>query len=296
MKENSRTDILLSPFFLLGLITLLLNDFVLKYEYSNALTGKLSDIAGLFIFPFFFAAIVPKYTKFIYGLSIVIFGYWNSSFSEMLIVALNNIDIPIGRTIDSTDFFAFAVLPFSFIHFNTQITKPRISIAAPLKTVIGFISVFSFIATTLPKQEVELDIESNKIYVLEMDKTEFFSKLNAGYGLSDTIELNLIDSLFYLHYYVQDVQAKMFVLANITEQDETTIIKLKEFLTGRITGGFFEGIDENDLKVLEGVKRVEHEGYFQRYFIDQLLHPKKESRSLYYNNKSIYDDIQKRYD
>ena len=44
MKANSRTDILLSPLFLLGLGTLLLNDFVLKYEYSNLLTGKLSDL------------------------------------------------------------------------------------------------------------------------------------------------------------------------------------------------------------------------------------------------------------
>ena len=42
------------PLFLVGLGILLLNDFYLKYAFSNAFTGKLSDVAGLFIFPFFF--------------------------------------------------------------------------------------------------------------------------------------------------------------------------------------------------------------------------------------------------
>ncbi|MFY0598137.1 MAG: hypothetical protein JXR03_00600 [Cyclobacteriaceae bacterium] len=106
MRANSRTDILLTPLFLLGLAILLLNDFVLKYEYSNVLTGKLSDFAGLFIFPIFFSAIFPRYTKVIYGLAILIFGYWNSTMAQGLIGFFNNAGIHIGRTVDPTDFFA----------------------------------------------------------------------------------------------------------------------------------------------------------------------------------------------
>lgn len=296
MKANSRTDILLTPLFLLGLSTLLLNDFVLKYEYPNVLTGKLSDFAGLFIFPIFFSAIYPKNTKFIYGLTIVIFCYWNSELSDGLLTILNNSGINVGRTIDPTDFIAFVVLPFSYFHFKNQIAKPKMSVANPIRMAIGMVAIFSFIATTLPKQEVELAIRSNKSYYLDMNKTEFFAKLQAGYALSDTLELNLVDSLFYLHYYVPDIQADMFVLANITERDDKTVVRLGNFLTGSVTGGLFSGVDEDDIQTLKDVEQTEHEEYFQKYFIDQLLSRKSESRGLYYNNKNIYDELQKRYE
>ncbi|MEO9805258.1 MAG: hypothetical protein ABJF04_18515 [Reichenbachiella sp.] len=296
MKANSRTDILLTPLFLLGLSTLLLNDFVLKYEYSNVLTGKLSDFAGLFIFPIFFSVIFPKYTKVIYGLTIVIFGYWNSSLSHGLITILNNSGIHIGRTIDPTDFLAFVVLPFSYFHFKNQIVQPKMSVGTPIRIAIGMASIFSFIATTLPKQEVELDIRSNKTYSVGMNKTEFFGKLQASYGLSDTLELNLVDSLFYLHYYVQDIRTDMFVLAKIIELDSKTIIQLDSFLTGAVTGGLLSGVDGDDIQSLEGVKKSEHEAYFQKYFIDQLLSETTVSRTIYYDNKNIYDELIKRYE
>lgn len=46
LKPRLLTDKL----FLLGLIILLTNDFIFKYEASGLITGKLSDISGLFIF------------------------------------------------------------------------------------------------------------------------------------------------------------------------------------------------------------------------------------------------------
>lgn len=161
MRSNSRTDILLTPLFLLGLAILLLNDFILKYEYSNVLTGKLSDIAGLFIFPIFFSAIFPRNNKVVYALTILIFGYWNTTLAQGLIDFFNNIGVHIGRIVDPTDFFALAVLPFSYIHFKKLIAKPRLSIITPIRIAISSIAIFSFIATTLPKQEVELGIHSS---------------------------------------------------------------------------------------------------------------------------------------
>lgn len=55
--QKRNFSILVSPGFLLCLCLLLLNDFILKSEFHNALTGKLSDFAGLFIFPLFFSAL-----------------------------------------------------------------------------------------------------------------------------------------------------------------------------------------------------------------------------------------------
>lgn len=122
-----------------------------------------------------------------------------------------------------------------------------------------------------------------------MNKREFFSGLQAG-GLSDTIELNLTDSLFYLHYYVQDIRAEMFVLANIIEQNDKTIIRLDSFLTGSVTGGLIYGIDEDVLTTLDDVVLSQHEEYFQKYFIDQFLNGTTGSGRLYYYNKNIYDE------
>jgi len=56
---NKLQQICTIPFVIcLGL--LLLNDFYLKFEYHNWLTGKLSDFCGLFIFPVFWSAIFFK--------------------------------------------------------------------------------------------------------------------------------------------------------------------------------------------------------------------------------------------
>lgn len=295
IRANSRIDILSSPPFLIGLTVLLLNDLILKYEFTNTLTGKLSDFAGLFIFPLFFSAIFPKYTKAIYGLTIAIFGYWNTSLSQGLIDYFNYSGIHIGRTIDPTDFLAFAILPISYNHFKRLIVKPAIEIYAPLRIAITSITIFSFFATTLPKQSVELGIYSKKTYTLDMSKTALFEKLSPEYSLSDTIELNLVDSLFYLYYYVPDVRADMFVLANITEQNKNTTIRLDSILTGSITGGLISGIDDDDLRTVENIDRSQHEEYFQKYFVDQVRSPISKPSGLFYNNKNIYDEIQIRY-
>jgi len=38
-----RKDLILNSYFVIGLTVLILNDFYLKYEYGNFVTGKLSD-------------------------------------------------------------------------------------------------------------------------------------------------------------------------------------------------------------------------------------------------------------
>jgi hypothetical protein len=50
-----RKELIFNPYFIGGLSILILNDWYLKQEYANYLTGKLSDFAGLLIFPLFIA-------------------------------------------------------------------------------------------------------------------------------------------------------------------------------------------------------------------------------------------------
>ncbi|MDX1959557.1 MAG: hypothetical protein SFU98_13345 [Leptospiraceae bacterium] len=51
-------QILSKPFSIFCMFAWLLNDSIFKYKYHNLITGKLSDIVGLYIFPFFISGIL----------------------------------------------------------------------------------------------------------------------------------------------------------------------------------------------------------------------------------------------
>ncbi len=100
--------------FLLGLSLLLFNDFYLKAQFHNAVTGKLSDFAGLFIFPLFFVALCPRLSRFIYIATALFFVFWKSALSQPLIDAWNAIAFfLLWRVVDYTDLSALLALPLS---------------------------------------------------------------------------------------------------------------------------------------------------------------------------------------
>ncbi len=66
-EQGTRGDFLLSPVFLISLLLLLLNDFVLKPSYPSALSGILSDLAGMVFFPIFFVALAEFLSALIPG-------------------------------------------------------------------------------------------------------------------------------------------------------------------------------------------------------------------------------------
>src|SRR5690554_746463 len=143
--------------FLASIFLLLLNDLFLKFEYHNYLTGKLSDFAGLFAFPYFFSSFFPKKIKPIYIFSGILFVFWKSEFSQPIFdFALSN-GIGINRTVDYSDFFALTILPISYKYWNSnsqQFFEPK----KALKPIIIGISCISFIATTLPENFIEIGI------------------------------------------------------------------------------------------------------------------------------------------
>ena len=48
---NRPGDLLLSPWALVSVAVIFVNDHVLKGAFGNTMTGKLSDVAGVFLFP-----------------------------------------------------------------------------------------------------------------------------------------------------------------------------------------------------------------------------------------------------
>jgi uncharacterized protein YqcC (DUF446 family) len=169
---NNPLKIFLSPFFIFSLFLLLLNDFFLKQQFHNFLTGKLSDFAGLFVFPLFFAAFFPKRKSAIYISTAIFFIFWKSPLSQSLIDFWNSvIYFKIWRVVDYTDLLALSVLPLSYFYFETQTQKQKtFSISFAKRAFASFIvllSVFAFTATTLVKDR---SISLEREYNINLDK------------------------------------------------------------------------------------------------------------------------------
>ena len=114
--KSAKASLLLHPVFIISLILLFLNDFYWKYEYGNWLTGKLSDVAGLIIFPIFLSELFRKFSRFtIIIFAAFFFAWWKSPLSQFVIDFFNqSLQVAIHRTVDYTDLFAMLIFPFVF--------------------------------------------------------------------------------------------------------------------------------------------------------------------------------------
>jgi hypothetical protein len=150
MKTKPQT-ILLHPVFLLGLALLLINDFYLKYEFHNWITGKLSDFAGLLALAIFLRAFFPgRNWQILAGIGIF-FIWWKSPLSDGLIRYLDrNLGIPATRVVDYTDFLALLILPLAVA---IQPVRYRFN---NLRRVASFtvclFALFAFTATSLSRR------------------------------------------------------------------------------------------------------------------------------------------------
>lgn len=145
----NRLKNLLSPPFIFCLALLILNDFLLKATFHNVLTGKLSDLCGLFIFPIFWSAIFPKIKSWVFILSGVLFIFWKSEYASGLIESMNTV-FPIERTVDPTDLLALPVLLLGWLYLKgrTQLVISNSLLARLGTSFIGLATIFSFCATS----------------------------------------------------------------------------------------------------------------------------------------------------
>lgn len=148
MSERN-LNVLASPGFLAGLSLLLVNDFVLKQQFHNGLTGKLSDFAGLFVFPLFCAAFCPRLRPHVYALTAASFVFWKSASSQPVIDAWNSLRLfHVGRTIDPGDLCALLSLPASYAYGRSL---PKSYSPRPVVCSIALVSLFAFTATQFSK-------------------------------------------------------------------------------------------------------------------------------------------------
>lgn len=185
MKKQHKTFFTLIPNiklltslgFLLGLLTLLLNDFILKEVYGNWFTGKLSDFAGLFVFSLFWTAGFPKYKNKIFIFTAMAFAYWKSIYSQNLINSWNNSGLfTIYRTVDYTDLLALTVLPLAY-HMETVKDKIRTIQITPFIPLI--ICIFAFVATSRPKSNTSFEDNTAIYHIKHYSRERFMSELKS---------------------------------------------------------------------------------------------------------------------
>lgn len=132
--------------FVVSLALLVANDLYLKLEYPGLITGKLSDVSGIFLVTYLSIAVFPRARLPLSVLVAVLFAIWKSPTSQWAIDAINsNISVRIGRVVDYSDLLALAVIPLAWIctarclDFETPRFWKRI-IAAPV-VVVAFLGV-----------------------------------------------------------------------------------------------------------------------------------------------------------
>ena len=160
-SAHVQTSILTSRGFLLAIGLLLVNDWILKAAVGSWWTGKLSDFAGLYAFPLFWCAFLPKDRRLIFATTAVGFVLWKSTLSAPLIALWNAASIwPIARVVDYTDFSAMVVLlPSYWASRHVRVSRPfdwSASVRRTAAIASAAIAVLGFAATSRAAPSYEL--------------------------------------------------------------------------------------------------------------------------------------------
>ena len=95
---------------------LLANDLYLKLEYPGPITGKLSDVSGIFLITYLSIGVFPRARLLLSALVAVLFAIWKSPISQWAIDTINsNINVTIGRVVDYSDLLALAAIPLAWV-------------------------------------------------------------------------------------------------------------------------------------------------------------------------------------
>lgn len=191
--------------FIIGLLLLLVNDHYLKETYHNWITGKLSDFAGLFIFPLFFVALNGRFSQHIYRLTAILFIIWKSPLVDPLIVVFNHLEIlHISRVPDWTDLMALSILPISYLYQHSlPLKKVRLT---TLPIII--LASFSFISTS---RSPTAPAEFNKEYSFQIsidslqEKVFFLPTITNNYNREGWLTLDSLekDSVTHLPLHIK---------------------------------------------------------------------------------------------
>ena len=285
---KSRLRLLTDKFFIFGLFCLLINDLILKYQFGGFVTGKLSDIVGLFIFPFFWSTFFVRHKLKVYLLTVLIFVVWKTPLSTDLINWTNHtFATEFSRVVDYTDFVTLLILPISYLHFNRKIDTTNEYNFRVVQILIIGVSIFSFVATTLPRKEVKTNLQIGEAYIIDLSKQEILTnRMEPARGLSDSLKSNMVDSLFFLEFdsdgHELMAEVKIYVI-----DKEKTMIEFVSLTSYTVTGGLFSGFDEEQLEEMEKLKREDYKRLFENGVIEVIENKNRYESDVFYWNPKL---------
>ena len=127
-----KLNFFISPIVIFSVFGMVINDHFFKAAFHNDLTGKLSDIFGLFFFPLFLSAgfiitahflgqnifLDRKLSLCSIFIGVLSFTLLNTSgtFHDYYEFGLLSIGIPSQSTMDQTDLYCIPIVIFTYLH------------------------------------------------------------------------------------------------------------------------------------------------------------------------------------
>lgn len=213
---NKSLNILGSPGFLIGLSLLLANDFLLKEQFHNGLTGKLSDFAGLFVFSLFWIAFFPRHKTFICVSTAVLFVFWKSAVSQFVIEGWNSLPFfAVQRTVDYSDLWALLIIPPSYFYSNTS---SRVLVPRKFVYAVAVVSLLAFTATSYSHSA-----SFNNQYEFQISKEELIERMKR-LPKNEMINANWRDNAFRIYFDSCHRRAEI----SVEEREYSSVITLNE--------------------------------------------------------------------
>lgn len=248
-RQNQHNRVL----FILSVALLIINDFYLKEEYHNEITGKLSDFAGLFAFPYFLSLIYPKSIKANYVFAGIFFTIWKSEFIQPLFDAFKVVGFTFQRIVDYTDLIALTILPVSYYYWKKE--SIQFCTIFALKPFVILVCCFAFVGTSNPRQMKEINMECNIEVRTPMKLNSVKDRL--GYSAVK------IEKEYDYVINVSDRDLEINTLIQIKRLPDGEIsIRLNTILNQEMRGEFFFGFDDEDEAFADNLKCDDYQKLF----------------------------------
>jgi hypothetical protein len=285
MKSKLNLNLFRTNYFILSLVILLLNDFYLKYQFSNFITGKLSDFACLFIFPYFISVFFSKRTKEIYTFTFLFFIFWKLEISEQFIKFISQItDFAFYRTVDLTDLIALSIIPISYHYFHkkNEEQKENKNNNFALNSLIGVITLYSFLADTNPRQDLKVKFKSEKEFKLQLNNKQVLKRILRFEPRNFSDTTCVLNISFDVPKYSANALARVRIIKIDTDN---TVIKIDSIKEVSVEGRLFLGISQSNIDGCKKMNVTEYEKNFKTNCIDIITNARKTEYPTYYAYK-----------
>lgn len=185
---------LLNYLFLVSLLLLVMNDHLFKSAYSNWVTGKLSDAAGIILLPLLIAYGFSRLRDHAGWLSAVVFLWWKSPFADGFIDWYNQFaPVRIARVVDYTDLLVLILLPLPRFVIQKVDRGHPLAVTRVHPALVLVPSLLAFMATSPPYYYRYMRSEGNlrcmNCYVtLRYSQEEIVQKLRSAQFDFDSIK------------------------------------------------------------------------------------------------------------